>query len=265
MMSGSFEHPLIADVYDAIPSHQNRPDVGFYTKLATESSGPVLELGSGTGRVLIPVARAGKKVFGLEVSEHMLGRCREILKGESPNVRDNVELIEGKIQSFELGYRFGLVICPFNSFLHLLSVEEQLSCLTRVREHLLPGGKFVFDVFDPDIRRMTSPRFTEASKPQQFGMANGSTIELNHRNKSIDFPSQQIESEIILNVIHRDGSMEKIVHPVRQRFLSRYEAEHLLERCGFEMEALYSDFRRSLHGSTCPASLVFVARKRQDS
>ena len=71
-MSGPLEHPLVAEVYDAIPSHQNRPDVAFYTRLAAESTGCVLELGSGTGRVLINIAKAGKAVIGLEASEYML-------------------------------------------------------------------------------------------------------------------------------------------------------------------------------------------------
>ena len=261
-MLGSFEHPLIAEVYDAIPSHQNRPDVVFYTRLATESAGLVLELGSGTGRVLIPIAKAGKMAYGLEASVHMLGRCREILDSGSQNVRDNVELVQGKIPSFELRNRFGLVICPFNSFLHLLSAEEQLSCLTRVHQHLVPGGRFAFDVFDPDIRRMTSARFTETSQPQRFGLPIESTIELRHRNRSVDFLSQKIESEIRLNVTHRDGSREQVVHPVRQRYLFRYEAQHLLERCGFEVEALYSDFQGSPHGAVYPGSLVFVDKKR---
>ena len=68
-MTSPFEHPLIAEVYDAIPSHQTRPDVAFYTRLATESAGCVLELGSGTGRVLIDIAKAGKTVVGLEASD----------------------------------------------------------------------------------------------------------------------------------------------------------------------------------------------------
>ena len=261
-MSGPSENPLIAEVYDAIPSHQNRPDVEFYTRLATESTGWVLELGSGTDRVLIPIAKAGKMVYGLEASEHMLDRCREILESESWKVRDNVELGQGGMQCFSVRRRFGLVICPFNSFLHLLSVEEQLSCLTRVHQHLAAGGRFAFDVFDPDIRRMTSVRFTEASQPQRFNLPTGSTIELRHRNKSVDFLSQEIESEISLDVTHRDVRREWVVHPVRQRYLFRYEAEHLLERCGFEIEALYSDFQSSPHGGVCPESLVFVTRKR---
>ena len=90
MMSGSFKHPLIAEIYDAIPSHHSRRYVEFYTRLATKSAGWVLGLGSGTGHVLIPIANAGKVVYGLEASEHMLVRCRETLDSSSQNVRENV-------------------------------------------------------------------------------------------------------------------------------------------------------------------------------
>lgn len=261
-MTSPFEHPLIAEVYDAIPSHQTRPDVAFYTRLATESAGCVLELGSGTGRVLIDIAKAGKTVVGLEASEHMLGLCRGNLGGVSPKISDNVELFQGHMQSFVLRGQFGLVICPFNSFLHLLSVEEQLSCLTSVHQHLVPGGRFALDVFDPDIRRMASARFTEESQPQRFDLPAGSRIELRTRNKSVDFLNQRIDSEISLDVTHRDGRRERVLHPVRQRYLYRYEAEHLLERCGFEVEALYSDFQGSPHGAVYPGLLVFVAKRR---
>lgn len=261
-MSGSIEHPLIAEVYDAIPSHQNRPDVAFYTRLAGESNGPVLELASGTGRVLIPIARSGKPVFGLESSEHMIRRCREALEKEPREVRDKVELVQGRMQSFQLENRFGLVICPFNSFLHLLSAEEQLSCLDCTHEHLGPGGRFAFDVFEPDIPRMARPGFTEEGQPQGFGLPTGSTIELRHRNKSVDFRSQRIESELILDVVYPDGGKEQVLHSFQQRYLFRYEAEHLLARCGFEVEALYGGFDQNPHGTTGPGPLVFVARKR---
>ncbi len=260
-MSGSLEHPLIAEVYDAIPSHQNRPDVAFYTRMAGKSNGPVLELASGTGRVLIPIARSRKPVFGLESSEHMLRRCREALEKEPREVRDEVQLVHGRMESFQLEERFGLVICPFNSFLHLLSVEEQLSCLHCVHEHLEPGGKFAFDVLEPDIPRMASPGFTEEGQPQRFGLYAGGTVELRHRNKSIDFRSQRIESELILDVVYPDGSKEQVLHSLQQRYLFRYEAEHLLERCGLGVESLYGDFDENPHGSAGPGPLVFVARK----
>ena len=260
-MSGSWEHPLVAEVYDAIPSHRNRTDVSFYRRLAAGSSGSVLELGSGTGRVLIPIARAGKRVYGLEESEHMLARCRKKLDLKPRDVTDNVELVRGRFQSFDLREQFGLIICPFNSFLHLLSVESQVSCLARVNRHLVPGGRFAFDVFDPDIRQMTDDRFTQASLPQLFKLPTGSTVELRHRNRSVDFVGQLIESEISLKVTHRDGDTEQVVHPIRQRYLFRSEAERLLDRCGFAIESLYGDFEESPYDPARRGSLVFVARK----
>ena len=261
-MPGPFEHPFLAEVYGSVPSHQNRPDIPFYTRLAAECPGCVLELGSGTGRVLIPIAKAGKSVWGLESSAHMLARCREFLDSGSQKVRENVKLVQGQMQSFELRGQFGLVICPFNSFLHLLTVEEQLSCLTCVHEHLLPGGKFAFDVFDPDIKRMTSARFTGAGKPQRFELPTGSKIELQNRNKSVDFLGQRIEGEINLDIAHPDGRSERVIHPIWVRYLFGYEAEHLLVRSGFEVEALYGDFHGSPHGAVYPGSLVLVAKKR---
>ena len=262
MVSDPFEHPLISEVYDAIPSHRTRLDVSFYTSLARESAGCVLELGSGTGRILIEIAKAGKSVVGIEASEHMLGRCRKNLEGVYPKVSDKVDLIQGQMQSFSLKGRFGLVICPFNSFLHMLSVEEQLSCLTNVHQHLLPGGRFAFDIFDPDISRMANAGFTEESQPQRFELPTGSSIELRFRNTAVDFLSQRIDSEINLDVTHHDGRRECISHPLRQRYLFRYEAEHLLERCGFEVEALYSDFHGSQYGAVYSGLLAFVAKRR---
>ena len=261
-MPSSPEHPLIAEVYNAIPSHQDRPDVAFYSRLAAESDGPVLELASGTGRILIPIARSGKPVSGLEASEHMLARCRQALEREPREVRDEVELIRGRMQSFQLKDRFGLVICPFNSFLHLLSVEEQLSCLDCVHEHLEPGGRFAFDVFEPDIPRLASPRFTEEGQPQRFRLSTGGTVELRHRNKSVDFRSQMIESELILDVTYPNGCNEQVLHTFHQRYLFRCEAEHLLDRCGFGVEALYGDFDQNPHGTAGPGQFVFVARTR---
>ena len=262
---GSIEHPLIAEVYDAIPSHRDRPDVGFYTALAAESAGSVLELGSGTGRILIPIARAGKKVSGLEPSVKMLARCRESLAGQPRTVRDNVELIQGKMACFGLHRQFGLVICPFNTFLQLLSVGEQLSCLQRVHQHLVTGGRFAFDVFEHDIKKMSGARFTQTGTPQRFQLDSGSTVELTHRNRAIDFTEQLIEGEIRLDITYNNGTRMQAAHAVRQRYLFRHEAEQLLNRCGFEVENLFGDFSGSHYGTDNPGLLVFVARKRRET
>ena len=259
-MPDPIDHSLMAEIYDAIPSHQNRPDIAFYTKLATACPGRVLELGSGTGRILIPIARAGKSVWGLESSGYMLGRCQEVLSGYSREVSSDIKLVQGHMQSFELASRFGLVICPFNSFLHLLSADEQFSCLNCVREHLVPGGKFAFDVSVPDIEQLTEDRIAEASQSQYFELPNTSQIKLRHREKSVDLRTQIVESEIIIDVSHADGRFEQVIQSVRVRHVFKHEAEQLLERSGFEIESLYGDFEGNPYRPVCPEAMVVVAR-----
>ena len=60
---------------------------------------------------------------------------------------------------------------------------------------------------------------------------------------------------------HPDGRTERLVHSFPMRYLFRFEAEHLLARCGFEVEALYADYDRSPYGSKYPGELIFVAVK----
>ena len=124
-------------------------DVGFYRDLAREAGGPILELGCGTGRVLLAIARDGIACTGLDASEEMLEEFRR--KGPPENVR----LVRGSMQDFDLGTeRFGLIFSAFRSFQHLLTVEDQLACLRAVRRHLAPGGLFAFDVFAPNLERV---------------------------------------------------------------------------------------------------------------
>ena len=71
------------ELYDAVPLYTNRSDIAFYVDEAVRSGGSVLEAGCGTGRVLIPTARAGVDITGIDSSAMMLERCRERLAGES--------------------------------------------------------------------------------------------------------------------------------------------------------------------------------------
>ncbi|MFQ5664208.1 MAG: class I SAM-dependent methyltransferase [Terriglobia bacterium] len=152
---GAYEYdPFLAEVYDHIPHHQARADVEFYVSLARAAGGRTLELGCGTGRILIPTAQATCDIVGLELSPHMLTKCREKLGRQPPNVQARARLVQGNMTDFELGETFALATTPFRSFQQLLTVEEQFSSLGCVRRHLQPGGRLVLDVFQVDFRYM---------------------------------------------------------------------------------------------------------------
>ena len=139
----------LAAIYDAI--YAGRDDAGFWlTMAAAAGGGPILELGCGTGRVLLPLARAGVEITGLDLSSGMLERCRAKVDGEPPEVRERVQLVAADMTTFDLGRRFASIICPFAGFQQLRTVDQQLACLERCRAHLLPHGRLVLDLPNPD-------------------------------------------------------------------------------------------------------------------
>ena len=155
--------PFIAEFYDHVPRYATRADVDFYVQAAAASGGPVLELGCGTGRILIPTARAGIEIVGLDAAAGMLDACRQRLQSEQPAVRERVRLHQGDMRHFDFGSRFRLVTIPFRPFQHLVTVEDQLACLGAIRHHLVPGGRLVFDCFNRRMRSRPSRYPTAAA------------------------------------------------------------------------------------------------------
>jgi len=131
-------------------------DIAFYRRIAEAAGGPVLEMGCGTGRVLLPLARAGIEIDGMDASLPMLEQLRASLCAEPSAVRDRVVVIHGDIRSKDTGRRYPLVIAPANVLHSFLERNDQRAWLANVRRHLAPGGALCFDVFQPDYRRLTA-------------------------------------------------------------------------------------------------------------
>ncbi len=261
--SGGYdEYPFVAEFYDHIVPYQEREDVGFWVEMARDSGGPVLELGCGTGRVLIPTARAGIRITGIDLSSSMLAVCRQKLADESDEVRARAELAQVDMRDFRLEGKFHLATTPFRPFQHLITVEDQLSCLRSVHRHLVDEGRFVLDLFNPSLERLTDNRFLEESGEEPaFEMPDGRRVLRRERVLSRDLANQFQEVELIYYVTHPDGREERLVHGFPMRYLFRYEAEHLLSLAGFQVEEVYSDYDRSPFGYRYPGELILVARK----
>ncbi len=122
-------------------------DIPFYLERAQQADGPVLEIACGTGRVTIPLAKAGIDVVGLDLTPTMLAWARE--KAARGGVA--IEWVEADCRSFSLGRQFALTFCAFNSMQHLHDRESLEAFFECVRAHLLPGGRFIVDVFNPNV------------------------------------------------------------------------------------------------------------------
>lgn len=262
-LAGEYEeYAFVADLYDHVVPYRTRPDVDFFVEAAQASGGPVLEVGCGTGRILIPTARAGADIVGLDLSPHMLLICQQRLLDEPTAVQSRVRLHQGDMRNFDLGQTFALVTLPFRPFQHLTTVADQLACLGSIHRHLAAGGRLILDLFNPSLPALTRDIVgQEFGDEPEFTTPDGRRVLRREQIVSRDYVNQIIQVKLIYYVAHPDGRAERLVHAFPMRYLFRFEAEHLLARSGFTVEAVYADYDKSLYGAKYPGELIFVARK----
>jgi SAM-dependent methyltransferase len=132
--------------YDLLmPSGSEPPH--FWLTQAERYGGPMLELACGTGRVALAVAEQGLAVTGIDYAPSMLAEAqRKAALGNIP-----IKLLAGDMRNFELGKRFALIILPNNTLCHLHTLADFKACMACVRRHLLPAGRFIVEVFVPNL------------------------------------------------------------------------------------------------------------------
>ncbi|MEW6751751.1 MAG: class I SAM-dependent methyltransferase [Candidatus Latescibacterota bacterium] len=221
-------------------------DVDFYVAAACQAGSPVLELGCGTGRVLLPLARAGLQVVGLDTSQALLEAAQGHLDGCPPELQARVRLVEGDMRSFRLGQRFRLVLAAYRTFQHLLTPADQEESLACIRRHLVRGGRLILDLFDPLGLIAREGLQTPICRDTDFvDPATGHQV-LVYYTRTTDPQAQVLEQEVTFEEVEPAGRAVGRTHArLRLRYASRFEVEYLLARCGFEVEALYGDFGRS--------------------
>ena len=247
----------LAEIYDAV--YAARDDHAFWAAVAPDD-GAILELACGSGRVLLPLARAGHEIVGLDLSAQMLERCRAHLASEPEAVREHVRLVQADMTSFDLGRRFALVTSPFRGVQHVTSVERQLSCLGRCHAHLERDGKLVLDLFNPDPALLYERGGSDGEQTAEtVPWSGGRTIRWWGHVTGFHRARQVNQCEMTYEIIEADGTTRRLTERFPMRYLFRHELEHLLARSGFATETLYGDYDRSPFGDDSP-ELIVVAR-----
>lgn len=131
--------------YDAFNA-PDQNDLKFYLAAAKKARGPVLELACGTGRLTIPLKKEGIDITGLDLAAPMLERA----KAKAAEAGLDIPFLRGNASKFSLGRKFKLIFMAFHSMQHLAGREELEGLFSSVSRHLAPGGRFVFDVFNPN-------------------------------------------------------------------------------------------------------------------
>jgi len=223
-------------------------DVHFYIEEAQKAGSPVLELGCGTGRILIPVAQSGISIVGLDRAPAMLAIARQKLAKLSVDTQSRIELVEGDMRDFSLGRRVKLIMIPYRAFLHLLTPKDQRRALECIREHLTDDGRLVFNIFDPNLELIAAhlgPLGSALKKDSEFIHPHTGHRVLVWETHQFDPERQMLELYFIFEELEDGGRVvAKLYSPLTLRYVYRYEMRYLLELCGYKVEALYGDFQR---------------------
>jgi len=260
---GYDDREFVAEFYDAAYQTARQKDIDFFVNYSRNTGGRTLELGCGTGRVLIPTALAGCEITGLDLSRYMLDICHDKVAKQPEEIQKRIRIIQGDMTDFDTGETYSLVTTPFRPFQHLITVEEQKACLNCANRHMVPGGLLILDLFHPRLQRLIpDPEYmVEREDLPEMELPDGRRLRRTNRTADYHREQQYNEIEIIYYVTHPDGREERLVQAFPFRYFFRYEVEHLLEICGFRVVDIFGDFDRSPLSNDSP-EMIFVAGKR---
>jgi 2-polyprenyl-3-methyl-5-hydroxy-6-metoxy-1,4-benzoquinol methylase len=245
-MYGSEEIDLVVKYYDVAFGISGDAEVEWYLSKARTFGGPVLDLACGTGRLAFLLAKEGFEVTGTDQSVGMLNQFKEKLKAQPSEIRRRVRLENQRMSAFTLDRKFNTIICC-DAFFHNLTVQEEINCLSQVAQHLTLDGRFVFNLPNPTcyfILKSARSAGTEFEERGRYALKDSSDtllVEQAHAGNVLD---QTTTTTLRITRYDAVGNeVEKGESIWTTRYLFRYEAVHLLYRCGFEVEALVGDYR----------------------
>jgi ubiquinone/menaquinone biosynthesis C-methylase UbiE len=216
---------------------QSRRDVGFWQRLALAQDGPVLELGCGTGRVAVPIVRAGATLVGVDRSAQMLARARTRLT--RARLADRALLVRGDIRALPFRSRrgFGLVMAPYGILQSLTREPDLRATLASVARVLRRGGLFAMDLV-PDLPRWNEYTRRASLKGRRGASATVTLIESvrqDRRRQLTIFDQEYVERRGRTRTTHRFA--------LTFRTLSVPQMSRRLAQAGFAVEAVLGDYQ----------------------
>lgn len=252
--------PTIAECYDCVPEHKQRSDIEFYAVLAGTRT-HVLEIGCGTGRVLLELVRRGNTVIGIDLSQATLGRCRKKLQAESAEVRRRAALVCADMTNFTLATTVDLAVAPFRVLQNLHSLDELARCLRCVNAVLPVGGRFVFDVFNVSFDKLRQA----LRQPQQFPattLPDGRIMNRWTCVQDVDEARQLITFGVTYEVVSADEQRTKLDHSFVYRYYTPSELIATLEQHGFGAVSICGRFDGSALQPESPELIVACQKER---
>ena len=236
-MADSNKYPVFfARFYDTIYDQvRDAKDHQYFMNRIFDTTGPILEIGVGTGRLFLDALNKGADIYGIDISPAMF----EILKNKLPE-KDHHRIEVQDICTFNLDQKFDLIIAPFRVFMHLLTVEDQFKALDRVFAHLNPDGSFIFDLFVPNLKMLHEG--LDHVKDFEGEYSPGKKL-TRYSSMQADLINQI--SHVTFKFVWDEDGLEKTEEwKTDLRFFFRYEIEHLIKQSKLKLVNIFGDFQK---------------------
>ena len=238
-------------------------ELDFYLGYAADviaSGGKILEVACGTGRMTLPLAKAGAHITGLDLSSAMLSVAHRKSLGLG-----HIRWVEASMRNFDLGEQFELIVSPGHSFQFMLSAAEQLECLGTLKRHLAPGGTLILHIDHQDMAWLGEVGGEKAGIFQpgtEVTLANGQRFR-SFYSWAYERTTQTAISDKYYDELDSTGEVVKRINrgPLRLHCIFRTEMEHLFARARFKVLALYGDFERNPLQNTSSEMIWVVTSK----
>lgn len=236
--------------YDA---NVNLNDIPFWVHQAKKFGDPLLELAVGTGRIAIPIAKAGYRVTGIDMSDSMLEQARR--KVEKENV--SVEFIKADIRNFHIGAKFPLILIPANTIVHFTDHRDLEACLSCVKKHLEPNGKLIVDTHNPNFKYLHSDPNNPPSVREYISPNNKGTVTVTS-TQHYDSASQVNRITMKYKLPDKDN---EIVDKLSLRIYFPQELDALMSYNGFIIEDKFGNYDHDVFESASPKQILVLRQK----
>ena len=243
----------VAELYDQY--YSDLFDLQFFSALARRFGSPILDAMCGTGRLAIPLAKAGHEVVAFDSSEAMLSLLRRKLEAEGAEVKARLEIRKEDVRGFDLGRRFNLIIVALSSFLHLIEPADQDAAVACLRNHLTGDGALALACLNPLSVRDGHPDGLSVTRL----LSDGSTL---CRRNTIEVDQERGLMHMRFRwELGGSGGKRVVESSFDLKLLPPNRLKALLEGAGLEIMERWGGFNGEPLSARSPW-IVFVARKR---
>lgn len=247
------DYDTIAPFYDIEHAHFDE-DVDLYLNFAELSGGPLLELACGSGRLLVPLAREGFEVTGVDNSPTMLRLAEQSL--ERAGVAGHCKLVLQDICTLHLDSKFRMAFSALGSFAHLTARKQQQQALSTVRAQMMTGGMFILDISNADARYMEDLS-GQVLHQGTWQRDNGSLV-THFVSPASSTKKHLLELTHFYDTHLQGGPVQRTVTKTHLYLFERNEMELLLEQAGFRVKDVYGDYELDPYENQSPR-MIFIA------